>query len=161
LDLDLLSPNFLLQSTCCALFYHGLIVPLVPPFFFGPGLALNPAFATSSAPRGQTAHSTSVGSPQRATGPPAAPVSTGPPPRVGSGLPGGRGEPLASKTKQKRVLAVGAAIARLGVPSRPSWHRSFNDLVPLTHGGSSLTIFERGGQGLEVQQCNPYRIIVV
>jgi hypothetical protein len=24
-------------------------VPLVPPFFFGPGLALNPAFATSSA----------------------------------------------------------------------------------------------------------------
>jgi hypothetical protein len=36
----------------------------------------------------------------------------------------------------------------------PPWHRIFNDLVPLTRGGSSLTIFERGGQGLEVQQCS-------
>jgi hypothetical protein len=45
----------------------------------------------------------------------------------------------------------GAATARLGVPSRPSpaWHRTSNDLVPLTHGGSGLAIFERDGQGLE------------
>jgi hypothetical protein len=34
-------------------------------------------------------------------------------------------------------------------------------LLRTAHGGSSLTLFERGGQGLEVQQCNPYRIIVV
>jgi hypothetical protein len=47
------------------------------------------------------------------------------------------------------------------VPSRPSWHRIFNDLVPLTHDGSGLTIFERGGQGLEVRQCYPYRVIAV
>jgi hypothetical protein len=31
--------------------------------------------------------------------------------------------------KKKRVLAVGAIIARLGMPSRPFWHRISNDLV--------------------------------
>ena len=37
--------------------------------------------------------------------------------------------------KKKRVPTTGAAIARPGVHLRPSWHRIFNDLVPLTHGG--------------------------
>jgi hypothetical protein len=38
--------------------------------------------------------------PQRTTGP-VAPVSTGPPPRVASGIPGGRGEPLAPVKKNE------------------------------------------------------------
>jgi hypothetical protein len=88
------------------------------------------------------------------------PVPTGPPPRVASWLPGGRGE---RRPLKKRVSTVEAVIAGLECLRDPpaSWHRIFNVLVPLTHGGSSLTIFERGGQGLEVQQCSPYRIIVV
>lgn len=85
----------------------------------------------------------------------------GPPRLCQPGRPLGlaAGSPASIKKTSPRRWST--TLQDLGVPSRPSWHRIFNDLVPLTHGGSSLTIFERGAQGLEVRHCNPYRITVV
>jgi hypothetical protein len=99
----------------------------------------------------------------RPSGPRAPPrlCQPGRPLEFASGLRGGPEEPLAPVKKNEFPPLKQSLRGLECLRDPPAWHRIFNDLVPLTHGGSSLSIFECGRQGLEVQQYSPYRSTVV